>query len=237
MNTDGTLKEVPFNGKPLHGKEMFDAIDKACRQGYALRDKDNKNKAKIRGLDVMWYLWCGAYSPLYGKDKMTTFERYFIAETATHKENRDPYFTVRNKPEVCVRILENFGLTDDSACIVNGHVPVEIKKGESPIKADGKLLNIDGGFAKAYQKVTGIAGYTLTYNSNGMALTGHKPFNTADEIIYGDSLEFVPRKYVSYNEKRIKVADTDSGKAILEKIDSLQMLVKAYTDGTVKERS
>ncbi|MCL2703708.1 MAG: fructose-1,6-bisphosphatase [Defluviitaleaceae bacterium] len=234
MNPDGTLREVDFGGIPMHGRELFDAIDKACRQGYALRERD-LSKTKTRGLDIMWYLWCGADSPLYGKDKMATFERYFIADESTRKESRDPYFILRNKRDVCVRILENFKLTHEDACIINGHVPVEIKKGENPVKAEGKLLNIDGGFAKAYQNVTGMAGYTLTYNSRGMALTAHKPFTSPGEIIRDESLDFSPREHINYNEKRIIVADTDGGKAILNKIESLQMLVQAYDEGLVKE--
>ena len=235
MNPDGSLKEVDFDGVALRGKALFDAIDKSCRQGYALRDQE-PSKGKTRGLDVMWYLWCGADSPLYGKDKMTTFERYFIEDETTHKEDKDPYYELRNQQACCTRILEDFGLNNDSACIINGHVPVEIKKGESPIKAGGKLLDIDGGFAKVYQKVTGMAGYTLIYNSQGMALVSHKPFTSVDEILDSGNFEFNRREYISYNPRRIKVADTDIGKRILKKIESLQMLVQTYAEGLVKER-
>jgi fructose-1,6-bisphosphatase-3 len=235
MLPDGSLKEVDFGGEPMRGKAFLDAIDKACRQGYALRNQ-RPGKA-TRGLDIMWYLWCGEDSPLYGKNKMTTFERYFIADPATHKESKDPYYELRNRPEACIRILEDFGLTHATALIINGHVPVEIKKGESPIKADGKLLVIDGGFAKAYQKVTGMAGYTLIYNSQGMALASHKPFTSVEEIIGGGAFDFKPRQYINFNPHRIKVADTDSGKYILKKIDSLQMLAQAYAEGLVKERA
>jgi len=235
MNPDGTLEEVTFGAKKIRGKEFLEAIDKTCRQGFALRERED-TAIKLQGLDTMWYLWCGAKSPLYGKSKMTTFERYFISDEATHKEEKDPYYELRNNPEVCIRILADFGLTHDSACIINGHVPVEIKKGESPIKAGGKLLDIDGGFAKAYQEVTGLAGYTLTYNSQGMALTSHKPFSSAEDIIESGIFEFNPRKYINRNSERIKVKDTDNGKNIMEKIERLEMLVEAYARGLVKEK-
>lgn len=235
MCADGTLKDVEFDGMHLRGKRLLDAIDKACRQGYALRNENN-NTGKIRGLDVMWYLWCGADSPLYGKTKMTTFERYFVADKATHKEGKDPYYELRNDRGACLRILDDFGLDLDNAYIINGHVPVEIKKGESPIKADGKLLVIDGGFAKAYQKVTGMAGYTLIYNSQGMGLVSHKPFTSIAEIIGGDGFDFSPRQYINYNPRRIKVADTDKGQTIQSKINSLQLLARAYEEGVIKER-
>jgi fructose-1,6-bisphosphatase-3 len=232
MTDEGELKEVEFDGKMLSGKDLFDAIDKSCRQGFS----GKAGKVKQRGLDVMWYLWCGADSPLYGKNKMATFERYFIADKKTHHEEKDPYFTQRNKRSVCEKILENFGLTGDMPRIINGHVPVEIKKGESPIKAEGKLLDIDGGFAKAYQKVTGMAGYTLIYNSKGLALTQHKPFTSAEEIVENNEVIISTAKYIQYNEKRIMVADTDIGKEIRERINNLQSLVKAYDDGIIKEK-
>ena len=235
MSPDGELKSVPYGGVPMKGKALLDALERACRQGYALREEE-PTETKVRGFDIMWYLWCGADSPLYGKNKMATFERYFIEETETHKEEKNPYFDFRDNREVCVKILENFGLTNENSCIVNGHVPVEIKKGESPIKAGGKLLNIDGGFAKAYQKVTGIAGYTLTYNSQGMALTSHDPFTSVEDILNSDHFEFTPRKYISRNESRIKVINTDNGKQVLKKIESLQMLVEAYREGLIKEK-
>jgi len=235
MNPDGELKIVPFDGTPMQGIELLDALEKSCRQGYALREKED-TRAKLRGLDIMWYLWCGADSPLYGKNKMTTFERHFIEDKETHHEEKNPYFDLRDNRDVCIKILKNFGLEHENSCIINGHVPVEIKKGESPIKAGGKLLNIDGGFAKAYQRVTGIAGYTLTYNSHGMALTSHNPFTSVDDIINSDNFEVAPRDYVSRNVRRIKVIDTDNGKQILKKIESLQMLVRAYQEGLIKER-
>jgi len=235
MNEDGELKVVPFDGVPMYGAELMDTLEKACRQGYALREKED-TRAKLRGLDIMWYLWCGADSPLYGKSKMTTFERHFIEDKETHHEEKNPYFDLRNDREVCVKILKNFRLTHENSCIVNGHVPVEVKKGESPIKAGGKLLNIDGGFAKVYQKVTGIAGYTLTYNSQGMALTSHHSFTSAEDIINSEHLSAVPREYISRDIARIKVFDTDDGKQIKEKIESLQMLVRAYQEGLIKER-
>jgi fructose-1,6-bisphosphatase-3 len=234
MNTDGTLKKVRFFEAPMSGRELFDEFDRLCRQGYARRGNESES-SQTSGLDMMWYLWCGPNSPLFGKNKMATFERYFIAEKSTHVEHRDPYFTLRDQKDICIKILESFGLTDESSCIINGHVPVKVKKGESPIKAKGKLLNIDGGFAKAYQKVTGLAGYTLTYNSQGMAIASHKPFTSALDVINDEDYEFISRVYISQNKSRIRVSDTDMGETITKRIDDLHMLVDAYAHGLIKE--
>ena len=232
MDGEGNLKKVEYEGNHLSGKDLFDAIDKTARQGFFLRED---MPAKQRGLDMLWYLWCGADSPLFGKVKMTTFERYFIEDKSTHKEEKDPYYTYRNSKEKCLDILRNFGLYKDNSRIINGHVPVEVKKDEKPIKAEGKLLVIDGGFAKAYHKVTGIAGYTLRYNSKGLALTAHDPYSSAEEIVENNLASVVTAKYIEYHEVR-KVADTDIGKDIANKIDKLEKLVRAYGEGIIKEK-
>lgn len=233
MTPEGELKEVEYEGRRLKGKELFDAIDKTARQGFFLSAGD---RLKQRGQDVMWYLWCGADSPLFGKDRMATFERYFVEDQTTHHEEKDPYYEHRNTKEVCVKILENFGLTGDRARIINGHVPVEIKSGESPIKAEGKLIDIDGGFAKAYQKVTGMAGYTLIYNSKGLALTQHEPFTSVAQVVEGAGRVTSTAKYIEYIEKRIKVSNTDNGKDIKKRIKNLKKLLKAYEEGLIKEK-
>ena len=165
MNDDGTLKTVTFRGKKYCGKEYLDAVERAVREGYFNKPH---TESKRECMDIIWYMWCGEDSPLFGKKKMTTFERYFIDDKATHKEVSNPYYSLRNEEATCKRVLAAFGLNPETSHIVNGHVPVKVSKGESPIKANGRLFVIDGGFAKAYQKVTGIAGYTLIYNSHGM---------------------------------------------------------------------
>lgn len=235
MENDGELKSVEFEGKMLKGKALFDAADKAARQGFFLKP-GSANAAKTRGLDVMWYLWCGEDSPLYGKNRMTTFERYFIENKETHREEKDPYYSHRNSRDVCTAILRNFGLYNENARIINGHVPVETKNGENPIKAGGKLLDIDGGFARAYQKVTGIAGYTLIYNSKGIALMAHEPFTSPDEVIENNAAVFPSASYIEYVDKRIKVEDTDKGSELGMKIERLRELVWAYEAGIIKEK-
>lgn len=152
------------------------------REGYFNKAH---TEAKRECMDYIWYMWCGEDSPLFGKKKMTTFERYFIDDKTTHKEEKNPYYTLRNEESVCEHVLEAFGLDPKSSHIVNGHVPVKVVKGESPIKANGRLFVIDGGFSKAYQKETGIAGYTLIYNSHGMVLVSHEPFVSTDRAIGG----------------------------------------------------
>ena len=183
----------------------------------------------------MWYLWCGSKSPLFGKDKMATFERYFVEDKEVQKENSDPYFRLACTEELADMVLKEFGIDDPEAVIVNGHIPVKIKKGESPIKVPGRLVLIDGGMSKAYQSVTGIAGYTLVYNSHQMYLSEHEPFTTAEETVRTNSdMESRVIPFKTFQE-RIKIADTDDGKAIAETIADLQKLLDAYRDGSVKQ--
>jgi fructose-1,6-bisphosphatase-3 len=177
----------------------------------------------------MWYLWCGAKSPVFGKDKMTTFEHYFIEDKTTHKEVYNPYYQLSQKEEYCDKILEEFGLPRDGSHIINGHVPVKIKDGEKPVKAGGKLFIIDGGLSKAYQSKTGIAGYTLIYNSHHLALAEHKPFDPTRES--------TPTVHiVEKTKKRIMVADTDKGAELAVQIRDLKELIAAYRKGSLKER-
>ena len=183
----------------------------------------------------MWYLWCGPKSPLFGKDKAATFERYFIDDKETHKEDKNPYFTLIEKEEICNKILKEFGLNENNSHIINGHIPVKEKDGESPIKANGKLLVIDGGFAKSYRGQTGRAGYTLTYNSYGLILAANEPFDSKAEAIREEK----DIKYdIMVNAKateRKRVADTDIGKEIQEEINDLKLLLNAYKEGKIKE--
>lgn len=173
MKEDGSFEEMICDGEPLSGRALMDYISGQIRQAYFLNDGE---PGKERAKDFMWYLWCGAKSPVFGKDKMTTFEHYFVADKALQREHMNPYYKLSQKEEVCDRIFEEFGLSKQGSHIINGHVPVKIKDGETPVKANGKLFVIDGGLSKAYQKYTGIAGYTLIYNSNHLALAELKPF-------------------------------------------------------------
>lgn len=233
MNDDGTLKTVTFRGKRYKGKDYLDAVERTAREAYFNKPH---SEAKRQCMDIMWYLWCGEDSPLFGKKKMTTFERYFIDDKTTHKEVSNPYYTLRNDENICRYVLEAFGLDPDTSHIVNGHVPVKVVKGESPIKANGKLFVIDGGFAKAYQKVTGIAGYTLIYNSHGMVLVSHEPFVSTEVAIAEEKDILSSTVALQYTQDRIRVRDTDIGKKLQESIDELEKLLYAYQNGIIKEQ-
>ena len=183
----------------------------------------------------MWYLWSGEQSPLFGKEKMATFERYFIADKATHREQRNAYYDYRDQEEAVRRILQEFNLDPETGYIINGHVPVKVKQGESPIKANGKLVVIDGGFSRAYHNKTGIAGYTLVDHSYGMYLVAHHPFESTQKAIE-DELDTVPQTVVlESNPIRKRVKDTDLGWEIQQQIDELNELVNAYRMGLIKE--
>lgn len=205
----------------------MDYIGEQIHKAYFLPEDDpEKNGAR----DFMWYLWCGAKSPVFGKDKMTTFEHYFVADKATHRERLNPYYKLSQQEDVCDRILQEFGLYGEGSHIINGHVPVKIKDGEMPVKANGKLFVIDGGLSKAYQKYTGIAGYTLIYNSHHLALAEHKPFNPEQEN--------TPRvAIVEKMKNRIMVSDTDKGKELMAQIEDLKELSAAYRRGDIKEQA
>ncbi|WP_101876319.1 fructose-1,6-bisphosphatase [Lachnoclostridium edouardi] len=225
MKEDGSFEEMMFDGKAQYGKSLMDCIEKQIKKAYFLPDGD---KEKEDAGDFMWYLWCGAKSPVFGKDRMATFEHYFIADKSTHKENMNPYYRLSVEEKYCGQILEEFGLSREGSHIINGHVPVKIKDGEKPVKAGGKLYIIDGGLSKAYQSKTGIAGYTLIYNSNHLALAEHKPFMP--------NKENTPKVYITEKmANRIRVADTDLGKDIAERISDLKELVAAYRAGVIKE--
>ncbi len=232
MEKNGKFAKVDILGRTLSGKDYLDFIDKIIRKVYFEKDQTDKN-TDIN--DLMWYLWCGPKSPLFGKEKAATFERYFVEDKETHKEKKNPYFTLIESEEVCNNILKEFGLHGKNSHIINGHIPVKEKDGESPIRANGKLLVIDGGFAKSYRSQTGRAGYTLTYNSYGLILAANEPFDSKADAIR----EEIDIKYdIMVNEKeteRKSVADTDIGKEIQEEIDDLKLLLKAYREGKIKQ--
>ncbi len=229
VHSDGTIKSVPFRGEQLAGKAYLDAIDQTVREGY-FSDGNTRQEC----LDIYWYLWCGEHSPLFGKQKMTTFERCFVADKTIHHEQESNYYRLRDDETMCLNVLKDFGLTAENSHIINGHVPVKVSKGESPIKANGRMIVIDGGFTKAYQTVTGIAGYTLIYNSHGMMLVSHEPFESTEKAIE-DEIDIFPIAVAKeYSSNRILIADTDIGKDIKAKIEDLQQLLIAYNKGLIK---
>lgn len=232
MNEDGTLKSVLFRGKRYKGREYLDAVERTVREGYFNKPHTDERRACM---DIIWYLWCGEDSPLFGKKKMTTFERYFIDDEATHKEVNNPYYTLRNNEEICRDILKSFGLPPEKSHIINGHVPVKVSKGESPIKANGRLFVIDGGFAKAYQKVTGIAGYTLIYNPRGLVLVSHEPFESTESAIEQEMDIFSSTVAFQSSNELIRVGDTDIGLDLTKRIADLENLLYAYRKGIIKE--
>ena len=219
-------------GKEYSGKKLLDVLEKYARMGYY----SIKPKEKRDGLDIMYYLWTNANSPLFGKDKMTTFERYFIADKETHKEPKNPYYSWIEKKETAQMIFDEFSLNYETSHIVNGHIPIESKKGENPIKCDGKVLMIDGGFSKAYQPKTGIAGYTLIYNSYGMLLAAHEPFESMKTAVRNESDIYSDTMIVQKVVSRKRVADTDIGKELQEQVRDLKKLLKAYRDGKIPEK-
>ncbi|XTR38907.1 fructose-1,6-bisphosphatase [Paraclostridium tenue] len=232
LNEDGSFKKFVIDNVEYSGKSLMDKFDSLAREGYLYREG---NKQKEYGMDIMWYLWTGCASPLFGKDDMTTFERYFINEKETHKENKNTYFKLRDTENMCNMIFEEFELDKKESHIINGHVPVECKKGENPIKANGKLIAIDGGFSRAYQQKTGISGYTLIYNSYSLQLVSHQHFTTTEQVILEERDILSTTSIVERNINRKYIRDTDIGKDILESINDLKLLLLAYRKGLVKE--
>jgi fructose-1,6-bisphosphatase-3 len=232
MNPDGSLAEFEDEGVVYCGRSFMDHLDLLVRQGYFSRQPERR----LYGQDIMWYLWGGARSPLFGKERMTTFEQYFLADKKTHLEKKNPYYQYRDQEETAVGILKEFGLDPQTGHIVNGHVPVEVKKGESPIKAGGKLLVIDGGFAKAYQAKTGIAGYTLIFNSYGLLLASHEPFVSVESVLDEKTWAHPRTQILEMSARRMRVMDTDQGKTIQARIDDLKALLNAYRAGYLQEQ-
>lgn len=232
FNEDGSFMAFEVGDESYTAKKFMDRLERLARQAYFTA---NDEEQRLYGLDAMWYLWSGEQSPLFGKDKMATFERYFIDDKAIHTETKNAYYQLRNKPEIANKILKEFGLDPAKAHIINGHVPVQVKKGESPIKAGGKLLVIDGGFSKAYQKQTGIAGYTLVSNSYGLLLVSHHPFESTQKAIEEGVDIHSKTEILETNYARLRVKDTDIGRALQKSIDDLHELLAAYREGLIKE--
>ncbi len=233
LNDDGSLKRVLVENKEYQGKELLDKVEKLVRRAYF---KDKMLDQPTYAMDYVWYLWCGKDSPAFDKDKMTTFERYFIADKTLHKEEKGIYYTLRNEESTCLMLLDEFEVRGKHRHIINGHVPVKIKKGESPVKANGRLLVIDGGFSRAYQPETGIAGYTLVYNSHGMQLVQHEPFTTS-QLAISKGIEIKSTNMlVEYDWQRMMVKDTDIGQELKKQVEDLKKLLTAYRKGLIKQR-
>ncbi len=228
MDNKGEFESVCFFGTPLKGREYLDYADKLVRNIYLSKSCDIPS-------DFLWYLWCGNKSPLYGKDSYRIFERYFIDDEKTHKEKKNDYYEHIEKPSVCRKIFEDFGIDSNGSHIINGHVPVRTGKGESPIKADGRLFVIDGGFSRPYQITTGIAGYTLINNSYGFSITAHEPFTGLSDVLEKDFDLHSSRTIIDINAKRRQVKDTDIGKNITGRIGVLTELLEAYKKGLLRE--
>lgn len=231
LDEAGVFKRFSLEGQPLEGRALLDAFDEQVRAAYYHKDE----KTRIQGMDWVWYLWCGENSPLFGKGRMATFERYFIEDKAAHKEPKNAYFEKRETVEMCRKILSAFGLDPDRSRIINGHVPVKVKKGELPVKGGGRLITIDGGFSKAYQKETGIAGFTLIYNSKGMALVAHEPFTSREQAVL-EHLDMVPTTvYIEEDRPRVFVGDTDVGRQLKREIEALTQLLECYQKGILPQ--
>ena len=232
MTEDGAFAAIRFEGVARSGKQLFDYCDRRARQGYSAPPG---SPARLAGQDFLWYLWCGAKSPLFGRSAMTTFERLYIADLAAHREIKDPYYRHIAARDTAERILREFGLAGAGCHIVNGHVPVRAIEGESPIKGGGRLIIIDGGFCRAYHQCTGIAGYTLVYNSRGLILRTHQPFESAEKAIHEDEDITSKSEYIYTAPQRILVRDTDEGGRKQALIRDLCALVEAYQTGVLPQ--
>lgn len=233
LDENGDFKKVNLYGKSYSGRALYDKLDSLARKGYYAPFGSKERKM---GMDILWYIWENPSSPVFGKDKMATFEMYLVEDKSAHKENKNPYYKFLNDDRVIDNILKEFGLDSRFSHIINGHVPVEQKKGESPIKCGGKLLIIDGGFSKAYQEKTGIAGYTLVYSSHGMRIVAHEPFESTEDAIIKEKDIVSDSVSVESSAFRLRVADTDTGYEIRESIARLENLLKAYRDGVITEK-
>ncbi len=234
VNEDGSLREVLVGNVKAKGQALMERIDQMVRTAFDTEaDADERSQAR----DYFWYLWCGPDSPLFDKSKMSTFERYFVADKETHNEKKGWYYTLRDNPDVCDHIMDEFGVKGQHRHIINGHVPVRVGKGENPIKAGGKLMVIDGGFAKAYHDTTGIAGYTLVYHSRGFQLVQHEPFSSTEEAILNGTDIRSTTQIVELTGHRAMVADTDIGRELREQIVDLEKLLFAYRRGIIKEHA
>ena len=233
LNPDGSFRKVFIDGETYEGKALFDKVDQVVRAAYFNDSEDRWTSAE---LDYCWYLWCGKDSPFFDKERMTTFERYFIEDKESHKEPKGAYFELREQAAICEQILDAFGVEGVHRHIINGHVPVRHKQGETPMKADGKLIVIDGGFSRPYHRETGIAGYTLVYHSRGFQLVQHEPFHSTERAIReGKDIKSIS-VVVEKSAERWRVRDTDKGRELQDQITGLKLLLDAYRSGVIKEQ-
>lgn len=232
LNPDGSFLQFETAQGTLAGKSLMDYADRVARQAYLLKQGTPE---QLFGKDFLWFLWCGRNSPLFGREKIATFERILIEDSSAWEESKNPYYSLWDKQEICENILREFGLSGEHCHIVNGHVPVKAKKGESPVKANGKLIVIDGGFSQAYQPKTGIAGYTLIYNSWGISISAHEPFAGLDDALQNNKDIISTTVVFDRRASRIKIAETDQGYAIREKTEDLKQLLEAFRSGSAKE--
>ena len=234
LNDDGSLKEVElYQGERYSGRALMQQIGQTIRAAF---ENDTEKEEKKFAIDYFLYLWCGKDSPLFDKSKMATFERYFLNDKETFKEEKGNYYKLRDDETVCDRILDAFGVKGENRHIINGHVPVHASSGENPIKANGKLMVIDGGFSEAYHKETGIAGYTLVYHSRGFQLVQHEPFTSARDAIEKCTDIKSTTQIVEMSAHRMLVADTDMGEELRSQIVDLKELLYAYRHGIIKEK-
>lgn len=233
LNEDGSFKEVKIGDKSYKGRALLDKVDILMRQAF---DPAAPEADREFAIDYYWYLWCGADSPLFDKSKMATFERYFLTDKAIRHEEKGHYYHLREQADICDKILREFGLEAEHGHIINGHVPVKASKGETPVKADGKMMVIDGGFSKAYHDTTGIAGYTLVYHSRGFQLVQHDPFTSAEDAVKRGTDIVSTTQIVEFNAQRLNVRDTDIGRDLLRQIEELKLLLTAFRAGLIKER-
>lgn len=232
LNEDGSFRTVHFGGKRYSGKALMDYVDYMCRIAYFGPEDSLERRL---GQDILWYLWCGKNSPMFGRSKMTTFENVLLEEKEVKVEGKDPYYKYQEDSEVADKILAEFGLEGPKCRIINGHVPVKAISGEDPIKAGGKIIVIDGGFCRAYHDKTGIAGYTMVYSSRGLSLRIHQPFTSLRDVVFRNSDIESKVNVFETMKNRMLVEDTDQGKRIKEKIRDLKMLIQAYNKGIIKQ--
>ena len=233
LDENGKFRKVKIGNKQYSGKELYDVLEYYARKGYY--EQDNKDEHEY-GKDIMWYIWSNENSPVYGKEKMATFERYFIADKEVQIERKDHYYRLIEKEEVVNNILKEFNVDIEKGHIINGHMPVHVKEGESPVKCNGKVMIIDGGFSKAYRGTTGIAGYTLIYNSRGLRLVSHETFTSTEDVIEKEIDVHSDTVIREISAQREKVGDTETGRQLKEQISDLEKLLHAYRTGQILEK-
>ncbi|MCD8018846.1 MAG: fructose-1,6-bisphosphatase [Clostridiales bacterium] len=234
LDETGHFRKVWIGDKQYEGKALYDVLEYYARKGYYEQENEEEH---AYGKDIMWYIWSNENSPVYGKEKMATFERYFIDDKAIQEEKKDYYYKLIEQDEVANRILENFGMDTETSHIISGHMPVKTVQGESPVKCNGKVMIIDGGFSRAYRKTTGIAGYTLIYNSYGLRLVSHGTFTSTEDVIENESDVYSDTVITEYSRQRERIRDTENGNKIKEKIQDLEDLLHAYRSGLILEQA